>query len=251
LANVISARNPPVGWAPPTIREDFDKLNPAESVGSAHPTALMDAVLDLSFRADGVFTAILTHFLQQVSTPADVPSLERRILGRLPESPSRRAHIRLLLGLYARAHRLENYLTLARQEGEGFLLAMQLLERGRTDEMWEALGQFPLSADEYWHLLHAEAVPERSAFETRLLTAAETVHPPAAVGLYQRMVNAALAARKRRGYRRARAYLLALKHLYTRLGQAPEWTLYLTQFLQQHARKRALLEIIHDVDTFR
>lgn len=128
----------------------------------------LGTLLDLSFRADGVFTAILTLMLQQVSTPADVPSLERTILGRLPESPARRAHIRLLLGLYARAHRMGDYLTLARQEGEGFLLAMQLLEGGRTDEMWEALGQFPLSADEYWHLLHAEAIQEFPEFDTRL-----------------------------------------------------------------------------------
>jgi uncharacterized Zn finger protein len=53
---------------------------------------------------------------------------------------------------------------------------------------------------------------------------------------------------KPRAYRDAAVYLRWLGKLLTEKGRANEWTRYLAELRAQHARKRALLEILETME---
>ena len=79
-------------------------------------------LLRLSFDGEPVFTLPLTRLLEQLCPGQESADLQTLIEQRLDESPNRQAHVHLLLALYARASRTEDYLRFSEVEGENYRL---------------------------------------------------------------------------------------------------------------------------------
>ncbi len=202
-------------------------------------------LLELSFDAEGVFTPLLTDFLEQLCLgERDTSELEAEIEEHLDDSPDRRAHVRLLLALYLASGRSEDYLRLAQSEDEGYRLIQTLFTLQREDRAWEALQTFPLSVDEYWDLLQDPTCQRVSQFTEKLLTLLSSHQTETALTFYQRVIDHTILSRQQRDYRKVRRYLAQLKKLYRHLDREHQWAAYLTDFRKRHARKRKLLEII-------
>ena len=200
-------------------------------------------LLQLSFEVEPPFTSLLTSFLEQLRLrePAD---LQAAIESQLDESPDRPTHIRLLLALYFQSGEIEDYLRLARSEGEGYRLIHLLFILRREEAAWEALKGFPLSVDEYWRLLQNPTFQRVPQFTDKLLTLLKSHHTDLAIQLYQRLIDWTTLSRKREDYQKVGEYLIQLRELYQHLNQENQWSTYLADFQKQHTHKRLLLRII-------
>ena len=191
-------------------------------VNAREPVALQEhsrMLLQLSFDAEQVFTSPLTCFLEQLCLTQEAAALQATIEQDLDQSPDRQAHVRLLLALYLHSGQTENYLRLARSEGEGYRLIHALFAFGQTDAAWDALKRFPLSVDEYWCLLDSPIARRVPQFTDQLLTLLRHHRPDAAIALYQRLIEHTILSRKREGYKKVRGYLTQLKGLYQHLTE--------------------------------
>ncbi|MDE0399153.1 MAG: SWIM zinc finger family protein [Candidatus Poribacteria bacterium] len=222
--------------------------NAQESTAIGFSTATLlehcQMLLDLSFDAEPVFTPHLTRLLEQLSSKQAPIDLASTIEQHLDESPDRQAHVQLLLTLYSHTNRTEDYLHLARCEGESYRLIHALFTRRHDAAAWQAIEEFSLSVDEYAGILRIPIVSRMPEFTDKLLRLVKNQHPNTAIILYQRLIEQAIFFRKREGYEKARRYLTELKTLYEHCGQENQWTVYLADFRKQHARKRLLLQII-------
>ena len=173
--------------------------------------------------------------------------LQVTIEQHLDGSPNRQVHVQLLLALYLRAGRTEDYLRLARCEGENYQLIHALFTRRHDDAAWKAIEEFSLSVDEYSHLLYSTVASRMPEFTNKLLRLLRNHKPDAAIVLYQRLIERAVLSRKREGYERVQKYLIELRTLYYHLCKQHQWAAYLTDFRDRHSRKRLLLKIIQDL----
>ena len=201
-------------------------------------------LLRLSFDAVLVFTSLLTDFLEQLCVEVDTSELEAEIEECLDESPDRGAHVQLLLALYLESGRTEDYLQLARSEGESYRLIHRLFGLGRDDEGWKALKAFPLFVDEYWDLLQDPTCQRVPAFTETLLNLLKSRQTETAIALYQRLIEHTVLSRKRADYQEVQEYLTQLKECYQHRNREHQWSAYLTDFRTRHNRKRMLLKII-------
>ena len=207
-------------------------------------------LLRLSFDAEGIFTSLLTDFLEQLcvgeetSWEVDTSELEAEIEEYLDESPDRGAHVRLLLELYLESDRTEDYLQLARSEGESYRLIHRLFGLRRSNAGWKALEEFPLSVDEYWDLLQDSTSQRVPAFTEKLLNLLKSRQTETAIALYQRLIEHTVLSRKRADYQEVQEYLTQLKECYQHRNREHQWSAYLTDFRTRHNRKRMLLKII-------
>ena len=91
-------------------------------VNAREPVAILEhcrMLLRLSFDTEQIFTPLLTCFLEQLCLTQETTDLQLVIEQYLDENPDRLAHVRLLLALYSQSGQTEDYLRLARSEGEG------------------------------------------------------------------------------------------------------------------------------------
>ena len=204
-------------------------------------------LLRLSFDAEPVFTPLLTGFLEQFCLMEEMSGLEVEIEQHLDESPDRGAHVRLLLAIYFESGRTEDYLRLAQSEGEGFRLIHYLFLLRRDDEGWTALKAFPLSVDEYWRLFQHPIARRVPRFTEKLFALLGHLQTDTAITLYQRLIDRTVLSRKHEDYKKVQVFLIELRALYQHLHQENQWSIYLTHFRKQHARKRLLLKIIAEV----
>ena len=257
------------------------------AMGAQEPAAIQEhcrTLLRLSFEAEPAFTSLLTSFLEQLCLMEEPEGLQAAIEQALDESPDRLAHVRLLLALYFQSGKIEDYLRLARSEGEGYRLIHALFALKRDDAGWKALKTFPLSVDEYWRLLqngtHADnfdsaqnaagqdapptvglvggnsdsrlkcVSPKNPTcrrvrqFTETLLNLLKSHHTDLALQLYQKLIDATILSRKREDYEKVGEYLTQLRTCYQQLNQENRWSIYLAEFQKRHARKRLLLKII-------
>ena len=140
-------------------------------------------LLQLSFDAEPPFTSLLTSSLEQLCLIEPV-DLQGVIEQQLDGSPDRQAHVRLLLALYLQSREIEDYLQLARSEGESYQLIHMLFALRREDAAWEALKTFPLSVDEYWRLLQNPTFQRVPQFTEKLLSLLKSHHPDLARQLH-------------------------------------------------------------------
>lgn len=201
-------------------------------------------LLRLSFEAEPAFTSLLTSFLEQLFLMEEPEGLQVAIEQALDESPDRQAHVRLLLSLYFQSGEIEDYLRLARSEGEGYRLIHALFALQRNDAGWKALKTFPLSTDEYWRLLQDPIVQGVPRFTERLLKLLRSQHTSHAIQPYQKLIETTMLSRKREDYEKVGEYLTQLRTCYRQLNQEHRWSIYLADFQKRHARKRLLLKII-------
>ena len=201
-------------------------------------------LLALSFNAAPVFIPLLTHLLQQCCTPQESADLQATIEQRLDESPDRQAHVQLLSDFYLQSGKTGECLRLARREGENYLLIHTLFTLQQDAAAWRALETRTLSVDEYWCLLESPMAGRIPGFMDKLLLCARHHEPNTAIALYHRLIEKTVLSRRRADYEKARDYLTDLRTLYKQSNQESEWTLYLTRFRTQHARKRLLRQII-------
>lgn len=74
----------------------------------------------------------------------------------------------------------------------------------------------------------------------RVAQAAEPGHPRAALEIYRRRAERAIAGRGRANYQTAAGHLLRVRDLYHRLGEDATWEAYIAHLRQEHRRLRAL-----------
>ncbi|MBC8248796.1 MAG: SWIM zinc finger family protein [Anaerolineales bacterium] len=79
----------------------------------------------------------------------------------------------------------------------------------------------------------------------RVAQAAEPDHPRAALEIYRRRAERAIAARGRGSYQIATSHLLRGRDLYHRLGEDAAWEAYIAHLRQEHQRPRALQDEPH------
>ena len=217
------------------------------AISVQEPAAIFEhcrMLLQLSFEVEQVFTPLLTHLLEQLCLTQEAADLQGVIEQRLDESPNRQAHVRLLLALYFQSGRTEDYLRLARSEGEGYRLINALFTCRQADEAWKALEEFPLSVDEYWWLLQDPIVQRVPQFAEKLLNLLGSHQTDTAITLYQKLIEHTILSRKREDYEKVRGYLTQLRELYQHLDQENQWSAYLAEFQKRHTRKGLLLRII-------
>ena len=204
-------------------------------------------LLELSFDAAPIFTPFLTRLVEQLCLTQDSANLQAAIEQHLDESPNRQAHVKLLLALYFHAGRVEDYLRLARCEGESYQLIHVLFTRRHDDAAWKAIEEFSLSVDEYSHLLYSAVASRIPEFTDKLLRLLRNHKPDAAIALYQKLIEQTTLSRKREGYEKVQRYLIELKALYQHFDEENQWTVYVMDFRKQHTRKRLLLQIISEI----
>ncbi len=204
-------------------------------------------LLQLSFEVEKVFVPILTHLLEQLCLTQDTADLQETIEQRLGESLDRQAHVQLLLALYHRTGQTEDYLNLARCEGEGYRLIHALFTYQHDAAAWKAIEEFPLSVDEYTGLLRSPITRRSPEFTHKLLALLKYHNPDIAVILYQNIIEEKTLTRRRKNYENVSDYLTALKALYCSLDQENLWTVYLAHFRERHSSKRLLLQLISDI----
>ena len=217
------------------------------SIGFKNTGAMLEhcrMLLALSFEAAPVFTPILTHLLEQLCAMQKPSDLHTTIEQRLNESPDRQAHVQLLLALYFRDARTEDYLRLALREKEGYRLIHALFTQQLDDAAWKTLEEFPLSVAEYASLLQSPIVKRIPRFTEHLLTLLSQHYPDTAILLYQNLIEQTVLFRKREAYEKISGYLIELRALHQHLGQEDQWHVYFTAFREQHTRKQLLLQII-------
>ena len=78
------------------------------------------------------------------------------------------------------------------------------------------------------------------AFE--VARAAPETRPRAAIELYRQFAERLIAMRDRKRYELACTYLVKVRALYERLGEAEAWTSYMTALREQNRNLRALKE---------
>lgn len=203
-------------------------------------------LLDLSFDAASVFTPHLTRLLEQLCAIQAPTDLQTTIEQRLDESPDRQAHVQLLFTLYSHTNSTEDYLRLARREGDSYQLIHALFTRKHEAAAWQAIEECSLSVDEYWDLLKSPIASRMPPFTDKLLGLVRNHHPNTAIILYQRLIEQATLSARREGYEKAQKYLTELRALYGHCDQENQWTGYLTDFRKRHARKQLLLQIIDE-----
>ncbi|HBY99399.1 MAG TPA: hypothetical protein DEP84_36590 [Chloroflexi bacterium] len=81
-----------------------------------------------------------------------------------------------------------------------------------------------------------------SPHSLRLAQAAAADHPRAALDMYRRFAERAIAARSRGNYQIAAGYLQQVRDLQRRLGETADWEAYIAHLRQEHRRLRALQE---------
>ncbi len=204
-------------------------------------------LLQLSFEVEKVFVPILTHLLEQLCLTQDTVDLQATIERRLDESLDRQAHVQLLLAEYHRAGQTEDYLNLARCEGEGYRLIHALFTHQHDTAAWKAIEEFSLSANEYVGLLRSPFAERTPEFTNKLLVLLRYHNPDIAVMLYQDIIEQKTLKRRRENYENVSDYLSELKTLYCSLDQENEWTVYLAGFRERHSSKRVLLQLISDI----
>ena len=211
------------------------------------PLAILEhcrLLLQLSFDAEPIFTPLLTHLVEQLCSTHDTVDLQFMIERHLEVCLDRQDYVRLLLALYLRAGKTENYFRLARAEGESYRLIHTLFTCEKDDAAWKTLRECSLSLDEHWDLLKSPIVKRIPHFTDKLLTLLRHYDPNIAVPLYHKLIEQTVLSRKRESYEQVRRYLNELRTLYQRCHQENQWTVYLANFRKQHARKRLLLQMI-------
>ena len=201
-------------------------------------------LLRLSFNTAAVFTPILTELLEQVCLMQETTELQAMLEKSLDESPDRSAHVQLLLALYLRDGKTQQYLRLAQDEGEAYRLIYALFVYQQEAAAWQALEKFPLSIDEYSRLLRRPIVMRVPEFTNKLLECIKDHQPDTAITLYHKLIEQTALSRNREAYEKVVAYLTALKTLYQDCNQEDQWTLYLQNLRERHTRKRLLLQMI-------
>ena len=82
----------------------------------------------------------------------------------------------------------------------------------------------------------------------RVAQAAEPDHPRAALEIYRRRAERAIAARGRGSYQIATSHLLRVRDLYHRLGEDAAWEAYIAHLRQEHQRLRALQDELNKAE---
>lgn len=225
-------------------------VNAQASTATGFSTATLlehcQMLLDLSFDAEPLFTPHLTRLLEKLCAIQAPTDLQTTIEQRLDGSPNRQAHVQLLFTLYSHADRTEDYLRLARCEGESYRLIHGHFTLRHDAAAWQAIEEFSLSGDEYWDLLKSPIVSRIPKFTDKLLRLVKNHHPNTAIILYQKLIEQATLSQRREGYEKARRYLTELRTLYEHYGQENQWTVYITDFRKRHALKRLLLQMIDE-----
>ena len=204
-------------------------------------------LLQLSFDVEKVFVPTLTHLLEQLCLTQDTVDLQATIEQRLDESLDRQAHVQLLLVLYHHTGQTEDYLHLARCEGESYRLIHALFTHQHDTAAWKAIEEFSLSVDEYAGLLRSPIAKRIPEFTDKLLALLRYHKPDIAGMLYQNIIEQTTRTRRRENYENVSGYLTELKTLYCHLDQENQWTVYLACFRKRHSRKQLLLQIISDI----
>ncbi len=204
-------------------------------------------LLQLSFEAEKVFVPILTHLLEQLCLTQNTVDLQATIERRLTESLDHQAHVQLLLAQYQQTGQIEDYLNLARCEGEGYRLIHALFTYQHDTAAWKAIEEFPISVDEYAGLLRSPFAERTPEFTNKLLALLRYHNPHIAVMLYQDIIEQKALKRRRENYENVADYLTALKTLYCSLDKENQWTVYLADFRERHSSKRVLLQLISDI----
>ena len=105
----------------PQLVDECTKVFTEIVVNAREPVAIHEhcqMLLQLSFDAESVFTPLLTGLLEQICLTQETTELQITIERYLDENPDRLAHVQLLLALYLQSGQTEDYLRLARSEGE-------------------------------------------------------------------------------------------------------------------------------------
>jgi uncharacterized Zn finger protein len=88
----------------------------------------------------------------------------------------------------------------------------------------------------------------RGSIGERVAAAVKDTHPERTIAIWKALAERLIQETKPRAYRDAADYLRWLAKLLTEKGRANEWTRYLAELRAQHARKRALLEILETLE---
>jgi uncharacterized Zn finger protein len=88
----------------------------------------------------------------------------------------------------------------------------------------------------------------RGSIGERVAAAVKDTHPERTIAIWKALAERLIQETKPRAYREAADYLRWLGKLLTEKGRANEWTRYLAELRAQHARKRALLEILETLE---
>ena len=84
----------------------------------------------------------------------------------------------------------------------------------------------------------------RGSIGARVAAAVKDTHPERTIAVWKALAERLIQETKPRAYREAADYLRLLGRLLTEKGRSSEWARYLAELRTQHARKRALLEVL-------
>ncbi len=124
----------------------------------------------------------------------------------------------------------------------------ELLKELEADKLWHVLTEIYLDEHEIDAALRSLRKMQTGAMGNVLYRdlvldvaqAAEATHPRDALQIYLRRAERAIDERNRSAYQQACQYLLRVRELYTRLGEAHVWQQYLSKLQSQHKTLRAL-----------
>jgi uncharacterized Zn finger protein len=88
----------------------------------------------------------------------------------------------------------------------------------------------------------------RGSIGERVAAAVKDTHPERTIAIWKALAERLIQETKPKAYREAAVYLGWLRKLLTEKGRSSEWTRYLAELRTQHARKRALLEVLETLE---
>ena len=101
----------------------------------------------------------------------------------------------------------------------------------------------------HWYdRLPKQAFIWRGSIGERVAAAVKDTHPDRTIAIWKSLAERLIQETKPRAYREAADYLRWLGKLLTEKGRSGEWTRYLAELRTQHARKRALLEVLDTLE---
>jgi uncharacterized Zn finger protein len=182
-------------------------------------------------RPDPRLVDLTAGLYQRAGRTADAVRLRRDVFERDPAQATYQAlrDISLASGRWAetRDQALEVLRARAARDGgyANATLVRVLIDEQRPDEAWTAAQQGGCT-DDLWL-----ALAERRAMS----------HPGDAVGVYRRLVEAAVGQGTRDAYREAAALAEQIRHLHQRAGMLDAFPVWLDALKAQHKRKRNLM----------
>ncbi|MGI6391462.1 MAG: hypothetical protein ACOX7Q_14930 [Kiritimatiellia bacterium] len=84
--------------------------------------------------------------------------------------------------------------------------------------------------------------------ETSVAQAVQETHPDAALDIWRRLAEGAIAQVNPAAYEVAEGYLEKMKAVYVRLGREPEWTALIAELRAKNRRKRCLMEVLDQLE---